>query len=432
MPAFRSILSVLGVVGLAGLGYFGVQELRERRPRASEAERPDPGPVPVTLRRLAAHDVPLTVEAFGTLAAARRARLAPEIAGRIERRLEGWRPGFWVPAGTELVRVEDRIARLALEEAEALVRETEAALEAAELAVERADAELEPTRERRVIAQRELERGVELADEGIASASGIDALRSAERAAELSARQVSSRLASAKAEVRVRAAALSRAEAARASALDAVERSAVSAPFDGWLVGRAPDVGTYVGPTVVVAELVDLEELQLIARVAEIELEGLVEGRRAVVTAPSQPGREHVGRVRSVGVDADPAARSVAVEIAIANPSPPARSESEPRPRPTLVAGQFARARIEVGTLAAVVTIARKELVWRDGRPQAYVFDETTGRAVARELELGRALAEGFVVSAGLAAGDRLIVAPLDRIVDGVECRLAAGSESGG
>jgi len=432
MTAARPIVSVLVVLGLAAGGYLGVSELRERRPRPVPRERPDPGPVPVTTRELEARDVPLEVEAYGTLAAKRRARLAPEIAGRIERRLETWRPGLRIARGTELVRIDDTALRLALDEADAAVREAEAALAAARLSVERASAELEPVRERHAIAARDLERGQELLTEGIASASGLDALRAAERAAEVQVRQVTSRLESARAEVAVRRESLARAESARAVAQDRLERSSIRAPFDGFLVGRAPDVGSYVGPNAVVCELVDLSELQLVARVAEIELAGLAEGRPAVVTTPSQPGRRYEARVHAVGVDADPSARSVAVEVAVANPVPVDNGHPG---RPALVAGQFARARIDVGSHDSVLTIERKEIVWRAGRPVAFVLDAsdpTAPVARARELELGRAVREGFVVRAGLEPGDTLIQAPLDRMIDGVACRVTVPSEGDG
>ena len=436
MLAARTIVSVLAVAGLAAVGFVGVRELRERRPRAVSEERPSPGPVPITTRRLEARDVPRRIEAFGTLAAARRALLAPEVAGRVSERLPDWRPGLWVAAGTELVRIEDTALRLALDETEALVREADAALAAARLAVENAQLELEPVRERWVIAKRELERGGELLDEGISSASRLDGLRSAERAADIAVRQVTSRLEAARAEVDVRNAAKGRAESARATATDRVARSSVEAPFDGWLVGRPPDVGSYVGPNVVIAELVDLQELQLVTRVAEIELEGLAEGCPAIVTTPALPLAATKGVVRSVGVDADPAARSVAVEIAVAN-VPGSDGEAAaavgdgPAPRPALVAGQFARAEIDVGVLQDVVTIERKELTWRDGRPLAYVLEHADQGPVARErsLELGRAVAEGFVVASGLRPGETLIVAPLDRMADGALC--LAGEPNG-
>lgn len=422
MLSARTLVSGLVVLGLAGAGFLGVRALKDRRPRTAPLERPDPGPVPVSVRRLAAGDRERVVEAYGSLTARRRARLAPEIAGRVAWKLPDWRPGLFVEAGRELVRLEDTVALLAQDEAEALVREATAALAAAQLAVEHAAGELEPVRERLTIAQRELQRGGELAGEGIASASGLDALRSAERAAELAMRQVTSRLEAARAEVAVREAALARAEATRATAGDRVRRTAVVAPFDGWLVGRGPDVGTYVGPNVVVAELVDLQELLLVARVSEIELDGLVEGRPATVTTPSHPGRIFAGRVHAVGVDADPGARSVAIEVAVSNPVPSRNGHVE---RPPLFAGQFACAAIDVGRYAEVLTVERAELLWDAGAPVAFVLEDSERGPIARarRLELGRQLAEGFVVRAGLAPGETLIRAPLDRLSDGAACR---------
>ena len=62
--------------------------------------------------------------------------------------------------------------------------------------------------------------------------------------------------------------------------------------------------------------------------------------------------------------------------------------------------------------------------MWEEGAAWAYVLvtRDDVRVAEARRLRLDLEAGEGFTVGAGLAAGDRLITAPLDRVRDGVPC----------
>jgi len=79
-------------------------------------------------------------------------------------------------------------------------------------------------------------------------------------------------------------------------------------------------------------------------------------------------------------------------------------------PRQLLLPGMFVRAIVQEGTAAQAILVPQ-EGVSRNpkGEPVALVVDDA-GKVRQRTLTLNRALGNRWLVSAGLAAGDRLIV----------------------
>ncbi len=207
-----------------------------------------------------AREIPAVVVLRGRTEASRRLQIRAETAGKLI--AEPPAKGSRVSAGDVLCRIETGSR-------EAAVRQAEAALNEAELNLK-------------------VTRG--LSGEGFASAT---------------------RLAAAQAAV----------EAARAGLENArreLERTTISAPFDGILEGEPPEIGSLMQPGTPCATLIRLDPIRMVGFVPELDV-GRIEPD-APAGARLADGTELVGRVTFVSRSADPQTRTYKVELEAPNP----------------------------------------------------------------------------------------------------------------
>jgi len=424
----RTLQTILAIALVLGLGLplwkfvVAVEELPPRTPPR------DLGPTPVQVRAILPQEVVLSVEAYGNLEPRRRLAITAEIAGRITRVFEAWRPGAPVAAGELLVALDRTPAELELLAAEARRDEANAAVAAAEVDLEGARRARDKAAEQRAITEREFERMVELA--GFASDSLRDRAETALVAAQLAEETTHVQFEGATAALDAARARAALAGVVVKQAGDVLERTEIRAPFAGRLRGQAPGLGTMAGAGQVLGELLDMEELVLTVRVPERDLLLLRTGMTAEIGFPSDPGLVDLlrlsGKVTGVDPASDPATRRGTVEIGLAGELAPATdpgggADAPTTPARTLPVGLFARARIEVERISDAIWVSRNHVVWSAGGPTAYVLVEEGGRTLAREreLRLAREHGEGFLLQSGLQAGDLLILHPLDRLSPG-------------
>lgn len=107
---------------------------------------------------------------------------------------------------------------------------------------------------------------------------------------------------------------------------------------------------------------------------------------------------------------------------------------SFPNPGGVLMPGMYVRARIQEGTRRAAI-LAPQQAVARDakGRPYVFVVDGD-GKARQQQITIDRTIGDRWLVSAGLSAGDRVIVEGLQKVRPGQKVKafpLDASSKAG-
>jgi HlyD family secretion protein len=324
----------------------------------------------------------------GTVKARRRAKLAPEIGGKVLSLPH--RRGAQVRAGDLLLRVDDALqkARLALTEDE--VEASLAQRDQACLAAERAD--------------RERARTDSLADEGIVSADLLDRIESQAHAAEASCRA-----AAAAAERAASAVALARAE---------LEKTVLRAPFDGVVADVFIEEGEWTAPSPPalpippVLDLIDMHDIYVSAPMDEVDSARIREGQTARVTVDSHTGQEFPAQVVEVApyvVDRLEQNRTVEIELEL----------DDDTVASTLLPGTSADAEVILSSREGVLRVPTSALL--EGGKVLLLEDE---RLVERSLDLGLRNWDFTEVQGGLAPGARVVVS-LDRpeVVDGAPAR---------
>ena len=236
--------------------------------------------------------------------------VAPQLAGYVSTvEAQDFQP---VTRGQVIARIDDRIFRQKLAQAEAQLEAAHAAralgdqnVAAAEAGMRAAEAGLASARAASQNARSEWDRANRLQDRGVASQASADGARQALDQAAAAVAQAQAQLdvqheaaASARVALSSREADIAAAEAQVELARIDLENTVIRAQADGRLGALSVHEGQYVTPgTALVAEVG--ADLWVVANFRETELAGIAPGDAVRLTVDAVPGREFTGRVTS-------------------------------------------------------------------------------------------------------------------------------------
>lgn len=311
--------------------------------------------------------MPRYLRVTGQLQGAKQAQVAADAVGKVvEAPIER---GTLVKTGDVLIRLDDRNAKLLLQEAEAALAETK-------LKVEWQKSELarnEPLARTKAISDSDFQK-----------------------------RKVD--VASAEASL---AAAVARRDQAQKSLSDTVIR----APFGGTVAERLTELGEYVGNNSQVASLVETTRLRLQLNIPETSVGRVSEGQRVEFNVPAYPGREFIGTVKFVGASVRESARDLIIEADVSNQDG------------ALKPGMFAEGRMilpEEPGVAVPLNALRT-----DGQSRR-VFVVSEDRIIERLVEVGETKGDLVEIRNGVAKGEKVVVQPGPEAADGVRVKLTA------
>lgn len=387
MSSFRSklVLPVVVVAGGLGVAYL----LTSARTPPERVDRVSPGPLVEVIEARPA-DVQVEVEGNGEVGAKISVTLVPQVSGRILAVHAAMVSGGFFKAGEALVTIDPRDYELARDRARATVAR-------AEVTLEREQAEADVARQE------------------------WDALHPDEAPPHgLVVREPQIRQAEAELEA-------ARADLAAAE-LD-LERTRMTVPFDGVVVSESVDVGQYVSAGSTLATVFAVGAVEIRVPLESRELGWFDAPRRP--SDPASPAtvrsrfaggvHEWPGRVVRTEAQVDPGSRMIHAVVEVARPF--ARTDG----RPSLLPGSFVEVVIEGRTLDGVVPVPRHAVHQGD---TVWVVDD--GRLEIRPVEIARADRHSALVTAGLEAGDQVVVSALDAVTDGMAVRaVATGASSG-
>lgn len=341
--------------------------------QAPGGEMPPPAVTVVTLK---AEDVTLTASLPGRVVASAEAELRPQVGGLIVERL--FEEGSPVAEGDPLYRIDPRTYEAAVAQAQAALAQAQA----------QADA-----------ARREAERIVTLRDRRVASEQTQDSAIAARDAAE---------------------AAVKAAEAQLLAAQIDLDRTTITAPIDGVIGLAQVSPGALVtagqaAPLAVIRRIdpVRVDVTQSAAEITRWQRMGpeaaLPQGADRTVTLRLADGStyEHTGSMTAAEPHVDETTGVITLRMEFANPDG------------FLLPGMFVLADIPQAQLKNAILVPQ-EGVTRDrrGRPVAMVVNDQNV-VEERIVEIAQDRGAQWVVTGGLAPGDRVVVAGLQRIAPG-------------
>ncbi len=355
-----------------------------------------PEPIPVTLYRVDRGAVEDTVanSKAGTVKARRRARMSPELGGRVA--FIGARPGDEVREGDVLLRINDDDLRASLALARQEVVTAEASAREACLKAEQAG--------------RDLRRNLGLREERIVSEEILERLRSDRDAT--AARCEAAR------------AAVARARAAVDLADANLAKTALRAPFDGIVADLDAELGEWISPSPPavpippVYDIIDRSSIYISAPMDEVDAARIEAGQAVRITLDPYPDQSFEGSVTRVApyvLDRQEQNRTIEVEVDFAD------AEFSR----TLLPGSSADIEIILRRADDVLRIPSYALMEGD-RVLVLDGDVLTSRAV----QVGLRNWENAEVAGGLQEGEAIVIS-LDRaeVQEGAQAVEAEGAK---
>jgi RND family efflux transporter MFP subunit len=190
----------------------------------------------------------------------------------------------------------------------------------------------------------------------------------------------------------------------------------ITAPFDGVVTSRDTDVGALInagggsGPAMFVVS--DIKKLRVYVNVPQNYVPEIKIGARAVISMPEYPNRTFDATVEASSQSVDVSSGTTRMQLALDN------SGGE------LMPGGYANVRLSLARDGVPLHIPASALIFnQNGLRVATVGSDD--KVVFKTVTIARDLGRDIELASGLAAEDRIIVAPPDGIADGDQVRVA-------
>lgn len=210
---------------------------------------------------------------------------------------------------------------------------------------------------------------------------------------------------------------LESARAALALARDQLRYSELHADVDGIITAVGAEPGQVVAVGQMVVRLAPPGEKDAVFAIAEAAFKDREKGDmpEIVVTLLSNPSVVADGVVREVSPVADPATRTYQVKVALKSPPEQMRF------------GASVLGRLKA-TTAPVVVLPGSALFQKGGKPAVWVLDAAAGTVALKPVVVARYEADRVVVAEGLAKGDEVVSAGVNRLREGQKVRRLEGA----
>jgi multidrug efflux pump subunit AcrA (membrane-fusion protein) len=393
--------------------------------------------IDVTTTTSEVREVPLSIDANGTFEASESSDLSPQSPGLIAATPVD--VGASVKKGDVIVRLDDRDARLRLEQAKSVVGQVEASLRQAESRigltsggtfdpakvpeVQAALAAYESAKGRAALAQADAARYAELVKSGDVSRSNYEKYKtdadSAQSQAEASRQQYEAALNSARQGyqgVGTAQASVTSAQVQLAMAQKAIDDTVVVAPFAGQITARPTAIGEYVATSSKLATLVRISPLKLNLQIPEANAARIRSGLKVVARIAAYPNEEFTGAISAINAAVSVDSRALNVEVQFQN------TDGKLHP------GMFATATVLLSGTEKAVFVSRDAILGNSGLESAQVFAIAGGIAHGLVVQLSGSDANGagsgmVRVLSGLSGGEILAAKNLDKLYDGAAVR---------
>ena len=332
--------------------------------------------------------------ASGYVVAQRRAAVASKATGRLL--WLGVREGSQVKQGEVLAKLDASDVQAAIAQAQAAVRQAEAGVAQATVELVNADSEYK--------------RAQGLKAQGFLSDQAVESALSRVQTAQAAINSAKSGVALANAQMKVQQVNLSYTE--------------IRAPFDGVVLVKNANVGDIITPFSsaagsqgAVVTMADMTTLEVEADVSESNLAKAEVGSPVEITLDALPGVRFRGQVAVRVPTVDRAKATVMTKIRFEKLD--ARILPEMSAKVTILSQAVSDA-----DQTALLAVNPKAVVERDGKKQLLRINGEQLEAV--NINLGRNLGDVVEVKGELKSGDRVVLSPADKLVQGSRISVAS------
>lgn len=354
----------------------------------------DVAPAPAIVRNLQRD-----VQVVGSFAADEEVVVSAQAAGELSQINVDF--GSYVSQGQVIATIDQRDAKLRVEQAEATLKQTLARLgmKEGEKFDEHQNAEVRVAKSQLDWAKLELDRSAKLIEKGDIPRSGYDERMTNHNLAQ-------ARYQAALDSVNQQLAVVEQQKAALALAKKALTDTVVQAPISGAVKEKHSSRGSYLMVNGRIVTLVKINPLRLRADIPESSAAAVRTGQTINVTVEAFPNQTFTGRVVRIGPSLDEKTRALTVEAEVAN------AGNLLRP------GMFAKSRLITSVNAPAVMVPQRAVALAAGQSKVFVIEN--GKAVERIVKTGAADGDLIEIVEGVKDGETVATSNLDKLQTGV------------
>ena len=391
------------------------------RPKAERQVPVDKGLL-VEVAPAKAEDIQMVVESFGTVEPRESLKLVAQVRGQIVEIDPAFKEGSFVQKKTRMIQIDPRTYSLEVERRKVQIKQAEAELKSLEQQVVNLKARLRIARSDLKLAKNEYLRLKKLIDRKVIAQSQLDKTEQAYLASQERLQALNNQLALVGPQKEQLTAARDMARVMYQEAQLDLERSSIVAPFDGWVLEKAVEVGQHVNIGQQLGKIYSSGQLDIEVRIPTKDLNWLPAdlGQEMPILADvvfKNAGDEHVwsGRVARIKAMMDERTRTLPMVIEIDETPNSEQSRNPLRLRP----GMFVTVRIKGKKIPNVFVLPRY-LVY----PGDVVYTVKDDTLKSNTVKILRGYKDSVIIGEGLSEGDLIIKSPLSSPADGQMVRL--------
>lgn len=410
----RIVVAAIVVAGLALLLWFYARPHQKELPVAAKSGETGgaatsgaagtPEAIDVTSAAALTRNLERGLEVVGSLAADEEVVIGAQAAGELAQLNVDF--GSFVTAGQVIAQIDQRDAKLRIEQSEAALRQTMARLgmKDGEKFEARQNAEVKIAQGALDLATVELDRAARLIEKGDIARSVYDQARINHSLAQARHQAAIDAVNQQLAIVEQQRAAL---QLARKSLTDTV----VKAPITGAVKEKFAARGAYLAVGGRILSLVKINPLRLRADIPEYAAAAVRVGQSMSLRVEALPEQTFTGRVVRIGASLSEQTRALTVEAEVANP------------RNLLRPGMFAKSNLVLSKASPVVLVPQRAVITSAGLSKIFVIEN--GRTVERIVRTGVLNGELIEVSEGVREGEIVATSNTDKLQQGSLIRTA-------
>lgn len=222
---------------------------------------------------------------------------------------------------------------------------------------------------------------------------------------------------SAQAQLDASAAQVDAAKAQISEAQTALAYCSLQAPFDGWIVKRNVDTGSFVSAATNGFTIADTRTVKAVFGVPDTSIGRVKVGQSQIITTDALP-QTFTGRVTAISPSADAKSRVFSVEVSIANP------------KDELKSGMIASLSLEGSSLPrSIMAVPLSAVIHDPQRANGFAVLTAEGdgeieSAHLRPVELGDVYGDMIGVNGGLRFGERVVTTGATLVRNGEQVRV--------
>jgi RND family efflux transporter MFP subunit len=202
---------------------------------------------------------------------------------------------------------------------------------------------------------------------------------------------------------------------------DQITKHTIVSRFGGYVVMQHTEVGQWVNQGDPVAEVVAIDEVDVVAQVVEKSVPFIRPGEFVRVEIPAVADRIFEGQIVATVPQADVRARTFPVKVRVKNEIAPAG--------PLLKAGMYARVALPVGGQESALLVPKDAIVLGGPTPAVFTLDGSTAAGdvapISRvSVELGVADGTSIQILGNVRAGQLVVIQGNERLRPGQDVKL--------